>query len=64
MSIGDYSDARASFERSFALAPEVIDVTLHLGHVELLTGHPAKALAIYETAPEEGAKLTGFALAQ
>ena len=58
-----YDAARTALEKAVSLAPQHPLQRL-LGHVELLDGHPAKALAIFERLPARWARLFGTAVAQ
>ena len=61
--LGQYVAARAVLENAIALNPEHL-LRRYLGYVDLLEGHPDKALALFRTLPQEWTRDFGIALAE
>jgi len=61
--LGQYVAARAVLENAIALNPEHV-LRRYLGYVDLLEGHPDKALALFRTLPQEWTRDFGIALAE
>jgi len=63
MRLGQYASARETLERAVALAPDH-HLRRYVGYVDLLEGHPDKALALFQSLPQEWVRLFGTALAE
>jgi TolB-like protein/Flp pilus assembly protein TadD len=61
--LGEYVAARAVLENAIALNPDHL-LRRYLGYLDLLEGHPDKALALFRTLPQEWTRDFGFALAE
>jgi TolB-like protein/predicted Zn-dependent protease len=63
LQLGQYVAARAVLENAIALNPDHL-LRRYLGYVDLLEGHPDKALALFRTLPAEWTRDFGIALAE
>lgn len=61
---GQLEAARGAFAKSLEISPDNGQAVKGLATVELLEGHPAKALALIEKEPREVDRLVGVAIAQ
>jgi tetratricopeptide (TPR) repeat protein len=63
ISLGKYKAARATLEKATALAPHHL-LARYWGFLELLEGHPAKALAIFQSHPAKWIQEFGTAVCE
>jgi len=63
ISLGEYKAARAALEKATAIAPQHI-LARYWGFLELLEGHPAKALAIFQSHPTKWIQEFGTAVCE
>jgi serine/threonine-protein kinase len=61
--LGQYVAARAVLENAIALNPDHL-LRRYLGYLDLLEGHPDKALALFRNLPQEWTRDFGIALAE
>jgi serine/threonine-protein kinase len=61
--LGQYVAARAVLENAIALNPDHLH-RRYLGYLDLLEGHPDKALALFRSLPQEWTRDFGIALAE
>ena len=61
---GQFDEARAALARSLEVTPENTEAPHELARIELLEGHPEKALALVEKMPREVDRLVIGAMAQ
>ena len=61
--LGQYAPARATLQSAIALSPDNIQ-RRYLGYLDLLEGHPDRALALFRDLPQEWSRQFGIALAE